>query len=201
MNKYLYILITILILTSWFGSDIAWGATFGNTTVGTSTNGTFNNLVGCLHAQAPENGTVNNINFYLTDLGTEGTAKGAIYVSSTDALISPVTNEASTTNGTGWETLTFSGGVSVTSGTMYKLCVWGSGTGQQINYDAVGGSHTSKAVTYTGTFPDPLAGGTSLIKRSIYVEYTTSSPATTPNISTSQTAGSISITSGSYTIQ
>lgn len=146
--------------------------TFGYTTIGASTNGTLANTIQCGNGNPSTSGTVTTISVYTTDSGNESLLKGSLYASSTESLQNPQSTEITTTNGSGWESVSLSS-LSVTNQS-YLICVWAPvTTGNFLNYDSGGTNNRFRNLTY-GSWPDPLSSSASSQLKSIYATYTES---------------------------
>lgn len=163
-------------------------ASFGYITIGSSGWSDFGNVLMGYHA-APINGdgVIDNIQAYIRNVGGANyNVKCAVYsYNGAGDAGSPIANGESDVvslapDAGSWVTFTFSTNPTVTNGVEYFILIWGAQGGGLIHiaYDAGGaaGIGLFKSVAY-GAWPTPLAGETSsTAQRSIYVNYTPSTP-------------------------
>ena len=150
--------------------------TFGYEGIG-ATVASLANVITCWVASSTNTGTADNIQAHLRE-STEANAhqfKGALYASSTSALLTNgTTTERQDVSTTGsWVTFSFPTPPTVTNGTNYNICMW-SGIAAGSPYvasDVTTPGGVTDSETY-GTWPDPGAFVASDIRYSIYVNYT-----------------------------
>lgn len=152
----------------------AGGLNFGYETIGGSTNSLNNNMFGSVFAGAV--GAGQSMSLYHASPYSGVAYKMALYNASTLALVGS-TNEGTSTIETRWSSLNFSSGPTL-SAINYLLLAWGASGGKiswLFYFDTGSDNQGAKklAVTYTGTFPDPLVSPTyTTNKQSIYCTYT-----------------------------
>lgn len=148
--------------------------TLGYTSIGAINNGTYGDNIICINATPTNSGTVTDINVYLDEPSgpaDEISIKGAIYLVSSGALISPQSQEGTSVDGAAWNTVSFSPSANITSAAQY-VCSWGSdGTGiKSVHQDNGSSGHRIRSLTY-GAWPDPIGGSSSTVIKSVYATY------------------------------
>jgi len=150
--------------------------TFGYEGIG-ATVASLANVITCWVASSTNTGTADNIQAHLRE-STEANAhqfKGALYASSTSALLTNgTTTERQDVSTTGsWVTFSFPTPPTVTNGTNYNICMWsGNAAGSPyVARDVTTPGGVTDSETY-GTWPDPGTFVASDIRYSIYVNYT-----------------------------
>lgn len=201
-KKTFFSILLAVFLAGVLAVSYVYAETAGNTDIGALNTGIWNFGPHCGSFVMPEDGTVDTFHVHTIDEGAEENVSMAIYASSSGAVspLSPQSDEITTTNGTGWETLSVTGTLSLTGGMAYLVCGWVEDVGQQdFSYDS-GEGYSYFGGTYN-TWPTSIDfGADSEISPSMYITYTPTAAAEATTTSTGVIQGSGSI-SGSGVIQ
>jgi hypothetical protein len=152
-------------------------ATIGDTSTGAETHDIEDWICNIQnHTSEASAGTGDSISAYLTITDNPATAKAAIYLNSTSALLSNgATPEDNPAVGTDWHVFTYSTGPSISASTAYDLAVWGKTLGGRTavaHYDSPADA-TSGGNDWSGYdgFPDPHSYSDYGEEYSVYCTY------------------------------
>jgi len=130
-------------------AENAQATTFGYTTIGNTSGDS--SLPQCSKFTAPSTGAISTITFYTS--GSSNTAVAAIYSDNAGAINTKLATSSNNVSvGTaGWYSVNIS--YTVTSGTVYWLCNWGSSSNFTTYYSNSGGTNQYVASIVGNTYP------------------------------------------------
>lgn len=135
--------------------------TFGYTSAGASNSSKTSDYIYSFEEASPtERGELTSITWYgRGNSGKDQYMKGAIYVSSTNALVATTSEYKTDDNGVSWHTFDFTTNPTI-SVISYNLCLWWDIYNASNYYDSNTSKHKALSTEYNGVFPATIIWGT-----------------------------------------